>query len=119
MPKHHTISEKICAVKDYESYKLMDAKMKKQLGLTTEIIALRHGVSARELKRWFAGECIRENDSKNDVPRSDRYGKHPSYPPNIVKPKRGSKYADETEEEKAERMREVNRQKYLRRKEKQ
>jgi len=52
---------------------------------------------------------------KERTTRSDKDCSH-TYPPNIVQPKRESKYANETEEEKAERMREVNRQKYSRRK---
>ncbi len=115
MGKHHTISEKIAAVVDLESYLQMDTKMKKQLGLTREIIALRHGVSARELKRWHDGDCRRWNDSQNDVPRSDIQQKH-NYPKTIKQPKRISKYANETDEEKKTRMKEVNRQKYLNRK---
>jgi hypothetical protein len=76
MTKHHTISEKICAVKEYELYKSLPPKIKKQCGLTTEIIALRNNVSTRELVRWSKGECCRENDSKNDMPRSDIGKKH-------------------------------------------
>jgi hypothetical protein len=55
---------------------------------------------------------------KERTTRSDKDCSH-AYPPNIVQPKRESKYANETEEEKAARMREVNHQKYLRRKQKQ
>ena len=117
MGKHHTISEKIAAVVDYESYLQMDNKMRKQLSLTKEIIASRHSVSARELKRWYDGDSIRWNDSCNDVPRSDIQQKH-NYPKKIEQPKRISKYANETDEERKTRMKEVNRKKYLNRKKK-
>jgi len=54
---------------------------------------------------------------KERTTRSDKGSSH-TYPQHVVR-KRVSKYANETGEEKAERMREVNRQKYLRHKEKQ
>ncbi len=117
MGKHHTISEKIAAVVDLESYLQMDTKLRKQLGLTREIIALRHSVSAKQLKTWYEGNSRRWNDSCNDVPRSDIQQKH-NYPKKIEQPKRISKYANETDEERKTRMKEVNRQKYLNRKKK-
>tara|TARA_R110000868_G_scaffold209368_1_gene459169 strand:- start:7269 stop:8069 length:801 start_codon:yes stop_codon:yes gene_type:complete len=55
---------------------------------------------------------------KERTTRSDKGSLH-TYPPNVVRPKRKSKYANETEEEKAARMSAVNHQKYLRRKQKQ
>lgn len=112
MEIHHTISEKIAAVRDLENYLEMDNKMRKQLSLTREKIAERHSVSSRQLKRWFDGECRRWNDSDNDVTRSDIYKEH-NYPKNIKQPKRISKYANETDEEKKTRMKEINRKKYL------